>query len=89
MENQLKELGTDFIAGSTFTIADSCMLSLIANLLDAPPLEPGFTPILANFPKVSEYVARLRHAFKERLAKRDSSDTNDEPAEEMKEPARE
>ena len=68
MENQLKELGTNFIAGSSFTIADGCVLSLIANLLNAPPLEPGFTPILSNFPKVQEYVARLSHAFKDRLA---------------------
>ena len=80
MENQLKELGTDFIAGTSFTIADACVLSLIANLLNAPPLEAGFTPVLANFPKVQEYVARLRRAFKDRLAKRDVSDAPDQPA---------
>merc|ERR1712228_1159440 len=50
MENQLKALGGDFIAGDRFTIGDACMLGLIANLLEAPPLKPGFTPILANFP---------------------------------------
>ena len=56
MENQLKTHSGDFISGDKFTIADCCLVSLIANLIDHPKLSNGFTPILSNFPKLNAYI---------------------------------
>ena len=71
MENQIKTLGGNFIGGGgKFTIADCCMVSAILNMFDAPTLKDGFTAILGNFPKVAEYLRRLRRAFKVRIEAR-------------------
>ena len=68
MENQLKTLGSDFIAGNKFTIADCCMVAAIPNLFENPAFASSFAPMLGNFPKLQGYVTRLKRAFKERLA---------------------
>ena len=70
MENQLKILGSDFIAGNKFTIADCCMVAAIPNLFENPAFASSFAPMLGNFPKLQEYLRRLKRAFKERLAAR-------------------
>ena len=71
MENQIKSLGGNWIAGGDkFTIADCCMVAAIANLFDSPTLTGGFTAILGNFPKLNEYLRRLKRAFKVRLEAR-------------------
>ena len=74
MESQIRSLGGNFIAGgSQFTIADCCMVAAIANLFDNPQFSEGFKQILQNYPRLQEYLRRLKRAFKRRLSDRHES----------------
>ena len=69
MEAQLTELGGPYLAGSKLTIADCCMVAMLANIWENPmgPFKDQFAPVLAKYPKVTAYNKALREAFKERL----------------------
>ena len=69
MEAQLTEVGGPYLAGSKLTIADCCMVAMLANIWENPagPFSAQFAPVLKNYPKVQAYNLKLREAFKQRL----------------------
>ena len=73
MEKQLETLGTPYIAGNKLSIADCIMSAFVHNMYENPngPLAPAFAPVIAKYPKVTEYFGRLKDAFKEVVDKRE------------------
>ena len=69
MEAQLTANGGPFIAGNFVSIADCCMVAMLANIWENPagPWTSQFEPVLKQYPKVQAYNLKLREAFKERL----------------------
>ena len=73
MEAQLTANGGPFIAGNFVSIADCCMVAMLANIWENPagPLTSQFEPVLKQYPKVQAYNLALREAFKDRLTSSD------------------
>ena len=49
------------------------MVAAIANLFENPLLSEGFKQILQNYPRLQEYLRRLKRAFKKRLSDRNET----------------
>ena len=69
LEKQLTDDGGPFMGGSKISIGDCCWVANMANIMENPagPWTAKFTPILADYPKIQAYHAKLRDAFKARL----------------------
>ena len=69
MDAQLAAEGGPFLAGSKVTIADFCMVALMANIMENPagPWTEKFKAVTPDYPKVQAYFTKLREAFKARL----------------------
>ena len=65
MEQQLTDLNSDYLAGDKVTIADIAMCTCLVDMWENPsgPWSAKFTPILAQYPKVTAYNKRIRETF--------------------------
>ena len=49
-----------YIAGENVTIADFCIVAMNKNIWSNPQFEYAFTPLLDDYPGVSDYLGRIK-----------------------------
>ena len=59
-EDQMEDHLGPHIAGENITIADFCIVAMIKSIWRNPKLEYAFTPILEDYPGVSDYLGRIQ-----------------------------